>query len=82
MFKDVFATKPDAINAEGTSFWLDKDSMEYVQHIKLKNVQVLFLKTQDGYKTRVIVRNGEYLFESQKWEDILCHLDAMNFAKK
>lgn len=79
--QDIFETTPDATNAEGTSFWLDKDNTAYAKRIGLKNVQVLYLKDKSGCKTRVIVEKGRYVFENQRLEDIAVHLDIMKLAK-
>ena len=80
--KDIFETKPDAVNKEGTSFWLDKDTTNYAKQIGLKNVKVLYLKTKGGYITRVIIENNDYVFENQRLEDIGVHLDMMRVIKE
>jgi hypothetical protein len=77
MFKDIFETKPDAINEKGTSFWLDIEITKYAKCLGLKEVKVLFLKDKNGYKTRIILEKEQYVYESQKLEDIGVHLDIM-----
>ncbi len=82
MLKDIFETTPEAINKKGTCFWLDNFSTNYAKEIDLKDVKVFFLKDKSGYKTRVIVEKGEYVFENQKLEDICVHLDIMKAIKE
>ena len=79
---DIFKTKPYFVNELGTKFWLDKSSIDYAKEKKLKEVKVYYLEDKKGYKTRAIVQNHKYVFESQKLEDIVVHLDIMSLIKE
>jgi hypothetical protein len=81
MFEDMFASKPDAINEKGIHFWIDKNSNKIALDYGLKDIKVFYLKDKD-YKTRVITQNGKYIYENQKLEDILVHLDIMKLSGK
>lgn len=76
--EDIFKTKPVFINDIGTSFWLDKDLTEYARSKELKGVKVFYIKDKVGYKTRVIIKGQEYIYENQRVEDIAIHLDIMS----
>ena len=82
MEKDIFKTKPDFINAQGTEFWLDKFSTYYAKKKGLKNTKVFYLKDKKGYKTRVIIKDGKYGDESQSLEGIGIKIDLLAFLEK
>lgn len=71
-------TSPDAVNAEGTKWWLDRDSTGYGANKGLK-VQVWCVETPDGKKSRLITNKGQIVFESTKLESIGYHLDMLAF---
>ena len=81
MLQDIFETKPDAVNSEGTSFWIDKEATRYATDKGLTGIKVMYLRDKTGYKTRVVVKDQKYIFESQKLEDLYVHLDILVLTK-
>ncbi len=79
---DIFQTKPDFVNEQGTKFWLDKFNTDYAKKKGLKNTKVFFLEDKKGYKTRVIIKNGKYKSEGQVLENIGIKIDLMAFLIK
>ena len=82
MEKDIFKTKPDLINIEGTNFWLDRSSTNYAKKKGLKNTKVFYLKDRKGYKTRVIIKDGKYEGEDQTIDGIGIKIDLLAFLEK
>lgn len=79
---DIFKTKPDFINAQGTKFWLDKFNTDYAKNKGLKNTKVFYLKDKKGYKTRTIIKDGKYKSENQSLEAIGIKIDLLAFLEK
>jgi hypothetical protein len=79
---DIFSTKPDFINEQGSKFWLDKSSTNYAKTKKLKNIQVLLAENKKGDKTRIITENGKPIYDSQLLENIGMRIDLLAMLKK
>jgi len=80
MLGDVpWKTEPQFTNAEGVKWWVDKDSNSYVKRkgFDTNKVNVWYVERPDGYKTRIIIENGEMVYESQQLEAIAVHIDVM-----
>ena len=53
-----FHKKPDFVNEQGVKWWLDKSLTMYAVDKGLQ-VQVFLVEEPNGYKTRLIIENGE-----------------------
>lgn len=82
ILNDIFLTQPDAINKEGTKFWLDKDMTAYAKEKNLKNIKVFYMQNKHGEKTRAIIENNEYIYDSQLLESIAVKIDMLAMIKE
>ena len=88
LLDNIFETKPDFINGIGIKWWLDKSCTEYAQQedlihgISLPNVRVYDIEEANGNRTRVIIEDGQVIFESPGLEDIGVYIDKMKVAKQ
>ena len=85
-FLDPFEEEPDFVNEEGTKWWVKKGLTTYAQRpdkygITLPNVVVWEVETKDGYRSYVITENNEIIKDSQKYEDIACHIDILKLIE-
>lgn len=78
---DIFSTPPQAVNELGCKFWADRDSTDYAKRKGLA-VQVVYVEHPDGSRTRLILENGEAVYENTSIEAIACHIDVLSFLNK
>jgi hypothetical protein len=86
LFEDVWSKPPDFVNEKGVKWWLDVSSTRYALSVdalgrKLKNVQVYFTEFPDGERSRVIIDNGEAVYETKTLENLGTQLDLMKATK-
>lgn len=87
LLDNIFETKPDFVNGIGIKWWLDKSCTEYAQEedlhgISLPNVRVYDIEETNGNRTRVIIEDGEVVFDNPRLEDIGVRIDIMKVAKQ
>lgn len=73
-------TVPDAVNEIGVKFWIDHDMQRYAKQKDINDVQCLFAEAVDGYRSRLVVRCGKIIEESQSLEAVACFLDVLTLA--
>lgn len=81
-----FQRPPDAVNAEGVQWWVDKSSTQYARSSQgskpgLENVVVFLVKDCQGVLMRLIVEDNKPVYEHQSLEAIAVRLDVMKFDK-
>lgn len=79
---NIFKTKPDSVNAQGTKFWLDKFSTDYAKDKGLKNTKVFYIEDKKEYQTRVIIKDNKYESENQVLESIFYKIDLLAYLEK
>ena len=85
-FQSVFSTPPDFVNAEGVKWWRDKAVERYAnnedQHGTRLQVQAWIVERKDGYRTRLLIENGQIIGEAQSLEAIGAKIDWLKTAKR
>jgi len=85
--KSIFDREPDSINELGVKWWEDVDLTEYAQHkdknnISLPNIKIFCVEEPDGYRTRLMVQDGQSIFENTNLEAMAGHIDIMKLVKQ
>ena len=70
---------PDAVNAEGVKWWLDRDTTKLAR-AKFKGTahataMVFFVEETNGNRTRVCTCDSSILFDDQSLEGLYCKMD-------
>jgi len=79
--------EPDHVNELGIKWWLEKNLTEYANNPDrrgtcLENVQCFIIEFPDGRKTRVLVEEGQVLYDDGSIEGIGTKIDMMKAAKR
>jgi len=82
----IFSKEPDFINEEGTKWWFDKSSTTYAQNPDLFGITLdivcYFVEDKQGFRTRVLIQNGEIIDESTSVEGIGVIIDTLKLVKR
>jgi len=83
---DIFKTKPDFVNDTGIKWWVDKACTQWareknINDVALPDVVVFLIEEPSSRRTRVIVENGEVVFDNQNLEAIGAHIDIMKLQR-
>lgn len=83
-FQTPFETEPHFVNELGVKWWPDRDTTAYAANKGRLNVSlkaaVWFTEDKSGYRSRVIVVNGDVVYDNQSLEAILAHIDMMKLT--
>ena len=69
--------EPIFVNEIGTEFWIDKDLTDYARRKELIGVVVYFVRTKEGEKTRLIVKDNQPIYENTSYEGIAVFIDVI-----
>ena len=71
---------PDTVNAEGTKFWKDHASTNYAKAQGLKDAVVWLTEAfADGYRTRLLLVDGQVVADEQSVESLGVKIDLLAF---
>ena len=71
---------PDVVNAEGTKFWKDHSSTNYATAQGLKDAVVWITEAfADGYRTRLLIIDGQVVADEQSVEALGVKIDILAF---
>lgn len=73
----IWDFKPDYVNEDGVKWWLDESIYQYAKIRDVTGYDFFLVECPDGYRTRVIVRQGVIIFESPRLEEIGVHIDIL-----
>ena len=81
----VFNRPHDAVNLDGTKWWIDKDTTAYARKPDSKGIKLdvaaWYVETLDGHRAYLLTGAGKIIFESQQLEGIGAHIDIMKMQK-
>lgn len=72
-----WSSEPDHINEQGVKWWQDEDMAGYARGKGIDDVELWYVERPDGYRTRVMTRIGEPIYDDQTAEGMACHIDMM-----
>jgi hypothetical protein len=83
----MFDVEPDAINEEGTKWWIDHSSNRYAHKpdsfgTTLEEIKCFYIETKDGFRTRLIVCNDKVIYDNQALDAIGCQIDVYKLLKR
>lgn len=71
-----FESKPDFVNDVGIKWWLYKGMTE-----KLHKGQVFNVEFPSGERQRVILQDGNIVYETQDIDSLCCRIDVLNLIE-
>jgi len=77
----VKVTTSTGVELDTEGLWA-KDATNYAKQLGLTNIIVTVATHKDGSKEYLILEDNQASYDSQKYEDILCHIEMMALAKK
>jgi hypothetical protein len=85
--ESMFDKEPDAINEEGTKWWIDHSSNHYAHKpdsfgTTLEEIECFYIETKDGFRTRLIVCNDNVIYDNQALDAIGYQIDFYKLLKR
>lgn len=74
--------EPDFINEKGTKFWKDLDVMKYIKSLGLKDIFPYIIEDAKNNRTRVLIKNNNYIYENPNVEAIATRLDMLKLLEE
>lgn len=82
---NITDTEPDFINEEGVKWWVDKSTTDYAQRKDSKGITLdiicYVIDRPDGYRTRVLIEEGNIIDDNTSLEAIACKIDMLKLIK-
>lgn len=84
---DIWNQPPIFINDEGTKWWDDEDTTQYARKKtqsgkSLPDAIAYLIETKDGYRSRVVVYQGQIVAEDQTLDGIGSKIDILKFLEE
>ena len=87
--KALWENQPDFVNEEGTKWWFDKDTTDYVKTVEEQrtielNMIVWLVERKDGYMTRIVIdtETNEPIYENQSLESVAVFIDTTAVSRE
>jgi alpha-glucosidase (family GH31 glycosyl hydrolase) len=74
---------PDFTNEQGVKWWRDLSTTQYLRAKGLQGA-IFLVEDTEKVRTRVLIQNGEMVYEQQNLEQLAVHIDilALNSPSK
>lgn len=72
---------PDFTNPEGVKWWHEQALTNHAKQKGLDNVTAWVTELPNGVRMRVLIQDGEIVFENTDFETVAFHIDALALVK-
>jgi len=72
---------PDAVNEQGTRFWLDQSLSDYCKGKGLLKHYVLLCVNTEDYGEYVLMEGRDPVYNTQSREQMACYIDMINLSQ-